>query len=203
MCADPTCARGWGRAHSCHAARRRSGGVARRCAGCRVERSLLDVPCFTSNNSRSEVMESVTVFRSQPRSEMAPANLARGLGWFSLALGLTEIATPDMLSKAIGIPPKPSTSWLMRAMGVRELLAGAGVLMQPRRSVPLWMRVAGDAVDLALLAVASRARRGNGARIAGAIAAVAGVTALDVIAARRAQQASEKVRQPAIFSVTI
>jgi len=148
-------------------------------------------------------MESVTVFRSQPRSEMAPANLARGLGWFSLALGLTEIATPDMLSKAIGIPPKPSTSWLMRAMGVRELLAGAGVLMQPRRSVPLWMRVAGDAVDLALLAVASRARRGNGARIAGAIAAVAGVTALDVIAARRAQQASEKVRQPAIFSVTI
>jgi uncharacterized membrane protein len=148
-------------------------------------------------------MESVTVFRSQPRSEIVPANLSRGLGWFSVALGLTEIASPDMLSRVIGIRPKPSTSWLQRAMGVRELLAGAGVLMQPRGAAPLWTRVAGDVVDLGLLALASRTKRGSGARLAGAVAAVAGVTALDVIAARRAQRVLAKASRPAIFSVTI
>src|ERR1043166_7731434 len=124
----------------------------------------------------AQVMESVTVFRSPPRSDVAPATLSRGLGWFSLALGLTEVASPNMLSRTIGIPPKPGTSWLMRAMGVRELLAGAGVLMKPRQPLPLWARVAGDAIDLALLAAASRMKKASGMRLAGAMVAVAGVT---------------------------
>lgn len=148
-------------------------------------------------------MESVTAFRSQPHPDIAAANLSRGLGWFSVALGVTEIAAPDMLSQAIGIKPRPGTSWLLRAMGLRELLAGAGVLMQPRRSLPLWTRIAGDVIDLALLAAATRTRNASTVRLAGALAAVAGVTALDVIAARRNQRAVTEARQPAIFSVTI
>lgn len=64
-------------------------------------------------------MESVTAFRSQPHPDIAAANLSRGLGWFSVALGVTEIAAPDMLSQAIGIKPRPGTSWLLRAMGLR------------------------------------------------------------------------------------
>src|SRR6185436_9678445 len=147
-------------------------------------------------------MESVTAFRSQ-RFDVAPANLSRGLGWFSLALGLTEIALPEMLSRTIGIKPKSSTSWLLRAMGVRELLSGAGVLMQPHRPLPLWTRIAGDVVDLALLAVASQTKRSSAARLAGTMAAVAGVSALDVIAARRAHRTFAQANQPVIFSVTI
>jgi uncharacterized membrane protein len=147
-------------------------------------------------------MESVTAFRSQ-RFDVAPANLSRGLGWFSLALGLTEIALPEMLSRTIGIKPKSSTSWLLRAMGVRELLSGAGVLMQPHRPLPLWTRLAGDVVDLALLAVATRTRNSRSGRLAGAMVAVAGISALDVLAARRTQRAFSEARRPAIFSVTI
>src|SRR5678816_3664017 len=111
-------------------------------------------------------MESVTAFRSQ-RFDVAPANLSRGLGWFSLALGLTEIALPEMLSRTIGIKPKSSTSWLLRAMGVGEL-------MQPHRPLPLWTRLAGDVVDLALLAVATRTRNSRSGRLAGAMVAMAG-----------------------------
>ena len=99
-------------------------------------------------------MDSVSTFRSLPRSKAASdsTTLSRGLGWFSVALGLTEIAMPRALARTIGVDdPGPATAWLIRAMGVRELVNGIGVLMQPRRSAPLWTRVLGDAIDLALL----------------------------------------------------
>lgn len=148
-------------------------------------------------------MDSVTAFRSHPHADVAPATLSRGLGWFSVALGLTEIAFPETLSRAIGVKPRPGTSWLLRAMGVRELIAGAGVLMQPRRPLPLWARVAGDIVDLSLLVSATRSKDARVPRLAGAIAAVAGVSALDTIAARRSQRAYAEANQPVVFAVTI
>jgi uncharacterized membrane protein len=150
-------------------------------------------------------MDSVTAFRSPLRSETAleATTLSRGLGWFSVALGVTELAIPRILAKTIGVKPSAGTSWLLRAMGVREVLAGIGVLMQPRRPLPLWSRVAGDAIDLALLGLATRSRRADLPRLAGAAAAVAGVTALDIIAARRTQRAYREANQPVIFSVTI
>jgi uncharacterized membrane protein len=88
-------------------------------------------------------------------------------------------------------------------MGVRELIAGLGVLMQPRRPLPLWSRVAGDAIDLALLGLATRSRRLSGPRLASTAAAVAGVTALDIVAARRTQRTYNQANRPAIYSVTI
>jgi uncharacterized membrane protein len=150
-------------------------------------------------------MDSVTAFRSQPGSDDAletPA-LSQGLGWFSIALGLTEIALPRALARTIGVEPKPSTSWMLRAMGARELIAGVGVLMQPRRPLPLWSRVIGDVIDLAMLGLATRSSRLSGARLAGAAVAVAGVTALDVVAARRTQRSYHEANRPAIYSVTI
>jgi uncharacterized membrane protein len=148
-------------------------------------------------------MDSVTAFRSHPRADVAPATLSRGLGWFSVALGLSEIAFPETLSRAIGVRPRHATSWLMRAMGVRELLVGAGVLLQPRRPLPLWARLAGDIVDLSLLVSATRSKHASVPRLAGTIAAVAGVSALDTIAARRSQRAYAEANRPVIFGVTI
>jgi uncharacterized membrane protein len=129
--------------------------------------------------------------------------LSRSLGWFSLGLGLTEIAAPHVLARAIGIDPRGATGPTLRAMGVRECLTGLGVLLQPRRPRSLWARIAGDAVDLALLGLAAGTRRTSTPRLIGAIAAVAGVTALDVIAARRTQQAYDEANRPVIASVTI
>jgi uncharacterized membrane protein len=131
------------------------------------------------------------------------AALARGLGWFSLALGATQLAVPRILATAIGIEPSRGVSLLMRALGAREVATGLSVLMEPRRPLPLWARVAGDVVDLGLLALALRGKRSSTPRLLGAIAAVSGAMALDIVAARRIQTRFEETNAPVIFSVTI
>ena len=150
-------------------------------------------------------MKSVSAFHSSRESDGASGaeQLSRGLGWFSLALGATELAAPRMLARMIGVDPDGATPWILRAMGAREILAGLGVLAQPRRPVPLWGRVAGDAIDLALLGVAAIVKRTSGPRLAGAIAAVGGVTALDVIASMQTQRAFDHANRPVIAAVTI
>lgn len=153
---------------------------------------------------RRVTMKSLDAIRSELRSEEMPPStaLARGLGWFSLALGAAEIGAPRLLSRLIGVKPDAKTSLIMRLMGAREIAAGINVLLQPRRPWPLWARVAGDAVDLALLGLAS-ARRTSGLKLAGAVAAVGGVTALDVIASVKAQKAHAHANRPILYSVTI
>jgi uncharacterized membrane protein len=127
--------------------------------------------------------------------------LARGLGWFSLGLGLAEVTAPRALAKLIGVTDDARTRTTMRAFGVREILAGLGVLARPRSSLPLWSRVVGDAIDLAFLGWALSSKRTNAQRLMGAIVSVAGVTALDVFASRRTQR--EKVRRPVTAAMTI
>jgi uncharacterized membrane protein len=119
--------------------------------------------------------------------------IARGLGWFSIGLGLAEIAAPRSLTKLIGV--RRDYSGLLRALGAREIASGIGILTRRRPGEspnPFWMwsRVGGDAIDLALLGAAyrlgrGRFRRSNRRRIAVATAAVAGVTALDMILSQR------------------
>ncbi len=126
--------------------------------------------------------------------------LARALGWFSIGLGLTELLMPRLLGRAIGVGTHPV---LMRALGMREIASGVGILS---RQVPAaaWMRtrVAGDVMDLALLGLAAaNTRRTRRMRVLAAGAAVAGVTALDVIASNRlgrregAAQGAARVRR--------
>lgn len=113
---------------------------------------------------------------AQPPS--AAARLGMGLGWFSLALGLVELARPALVARYAGVPQRPR---ILRAIGLRELASGAGILFRPHRPGWLWSRVAGDAMDLALLVASGRSRPGR--RVALATAAVAGVAALDTLAA--------------------
>ncbi len=125
--------------------------------------------------------------------------LAKCLGWFSVGLGVTQLVAPDALSRYIGIRPNTSR---MRTMGVRELSAGIGILATRRMKGWLWARTGGDVVDIASLAVAGMNPRAKRSRVACAMAAVAGVTALDVVCATRlSRQDAEGVRR--IASVQI
>src|SRR3954453_1984352 len=111
---------------------------------------------------------------------------AHRLGWFSVGLGLAEILAPRALGRAIGVGYGPGKGSILRAYGLREIAAGLGILSRRRPAAWMWARVAGDAMDLALLGAAMRGRNGRDrARIAGAIGAVVGVTALDYLTARR------------------
>jgi uncharacterized membrane protein len=150
-------------------------------------------------------MDSVSALRSRQSSDRAPqaVRLSRGLGWFSLALGIAELTIPRAVARMIGVAPRGATPWVLRAIGAREVLVGLGALVRPHRPAALWGRVAGDAMDLALLGAAVNGRRTNRPRIAGAIAAVAGMTALDIVAGRRVQRRYRQANRPVVFSVTI
>jgi len=106
--------------------------------------------------------------------------LAQFLGWFSLALGTAQVSAPRAMCKIIGAQGKGSSPLLMRAMGVREITQGLGILVRPRPTGWLWSRVAGDALDLALLGLTAAKNPERRGRTAFAIANVVGVTAPDV-----------------------
>lgn len=108
--------------------------------------------------------------------------LARGLGWFSIALGVAEVLAPRRLGRMTGLQRYRS---LLPGFGLREIGSGLGVLAARQPAPGLWARVAGDGMDLAVLATALRRARWRRGRVLASIAAVAGVTALDIMAARR------------------
>jgi uncharacterized membrane protein len=108
--------------------------------------------------------------------------VARGLGWFSVGLGAAQIVAPRAISRLIGLKADGTYAVVMRAMGFRELATGIGILTRRRPAGWLWARVAGDGLDLALLAAADAKSRG---RAAAAMAAVAGVTVPDVLESLR------------------
>jgi uncharacterized membrane protein len=114
--------------------------------------------------------------------------LARGLGWFSIGLGLAEVTMPRRMAQTIGAPRWTGT---LQIFGAREIATGIGILAGRRQSEWLWSRVGGDVMDLAMLASALFAYRSRPPRIATAMAAVAGVTALDVLAARELGDGAE------------
>ena len=123
------------------------------------------------------------------------AGLAKGLGWFSLGLGVAELAAPKTLARLVGARPDGVTRNTLRAFGAREIMAGLSIFQRPHRAGPLWARVAGDALDLAALGWLFSGRRTKRERTLGAIAAVLGVAVLDVIATRRLQR--NAAREPA------
>ena len=107
--------------------------------------------------------------------------LARGLGWFSVGLGLTELLAPRAIANITGVSNKHTG--LIRLYGLRELAAGIGIFAQKKPTEAMWSRVAGDALDLVSLGVACTAPDAKRGRITFATANVLAVTALDVICA--------------------
>jgi hypothetical protein len=123
----------------------------------------------------------------------ATETLAIALGWFSIALGAAEILAPKQLARLIGAPPDERTSSILRGYGAREIGSGLAILTQPCEAKWLWSRVAGDALDLASLGCAAGQEDADRNRLTMAAIAVAGVTALDVIAAMRLASEGESL----------
>lgn len=106
-----------------------------------------------------------------------------GLGLFSLALGAAEVIAPKRIAKVLGLDPEGPASTTIRAFGLREIAAGAMLVRGPAFSTNVWNRVLGDAMDIGSLLLALRTSR-KPAAVAGALAFVGGVTALDLWTAR-------------------
>lgn len=112
--------------------------------------------------------------------------LAAGLGWFSVGLGLAELAAPGAVAGLIGLKDEEGTRTVLRAYGAREMATGAAILRSGSNDPGwLWTRVAGDVLDLASLGAALRRDDAEPRKVAFGIASVAGVMVADIVAARR------------------
>jgi hypothetical protein len=120
------------------------------------------------------------VLRSGPSSRGVPDSLAKGLGWFSLGLGLTELLAPRRITRALGMEGREA---LVRVYGAREI--GSGILaLSVDKNVGLWSRVAGDGLDIATVLTALRSDNPKRGNVAVALALLVGITAVDLIDAQ-------------------
>lgn len=112
--------------------------------------------------------------------------LARGLGWFSIGLGLAEVVAPRGIAKVVGVRGDSGNRLLIRLLGLREIAHGVAILSQNGRSAAtVWSRVFGDAIDLACLGAAFASPDTSKGRLAFATANVLTVTALDVVCSQQ------------------
>ncbi len=116
---------------------------------------------------------------------VSPQQLANGLGWFSIGLGLAEIATPNLVANLIGVTDDSKTRKVLRVYGARELAAGFGILSQSNPSGWLWARVAGDVVDISSLSKAMTTDDNDCGKGIVTAAALIGVTLADVYCAKQ------------------
>lgn len=125
-------------------------------------------------------------------ARVSAEKLARGLGWFSIGLGLAQLLAPRAVARLAG--GQGRHTGLIRLYGLREIASGLMIFSQGRMPANgMWSRVAGDALDLATLGAAYLAPSTNKAGVTFATANVIGVTALDVIAARELSRQSGKM----------
>jgi uncharacterized membrane protein len=151
------------------------------------------------NNVEGEIM-SIATEQSRPRADYggppyrrrftdrlseqpgpSAERRARGLGWFSIGLGLAQIGAPRAVVRLIGVDDDDETRKTMFAVGLREITSGIGILSRPRPTGWVWSRVGGDLMDLTLLGKAMNSKASDPTRVAAATAAVLGVTLLDFI----------------------
>ena len=122
--------------------------------------------------------------RLQPETgAVTTKRIALGLGYFSIALGLLEVAAPGRLARWLGLEGSRAARNTLLAFGFRELAAGGMLLRGPAVSTNMWNRAIGDAMDATALGLAMRGSSRKGA-VGGALAFVGGAAVADYLTAR-------------------
>jgi hypothetical protein len=120
------------------------------------------------------------VLKTGPSSLSGADQLARALGWFSIALGVTQVLAAPRYTRTLGFRGREG---LVRACGTREI--GHGLLtLSTQRRAGLWSRVGGDALDIVGLAGGLGRNNPQRHNVAGALALVLAITVLDVVGAQ-------------------
>jgi hypothetical protein len=124
-----------------------------------------------------------TELKYRGAANVGTGKLAKGLGYFSVALGLSELLMPARVGELIGVSQRYGN--FLPLLGLREIAHGIGILSQQKPTEAVWTRVGGDAIDLAYPGAAFMAPENNKKRLTGAAPAVLGVTVLDVLCAQQ------------------
>jgi len=115
------------------------------------------------------------------KSRSVHDEIAKGLGYFSIALGLAEIVAPGAICRAAGIAGQEG---VVRDYGTREIATGVAILASHDPTPWIWGRVVGDALDIATVAAAPSNRRDGEDRRWWTVGALIAVTALDAFTAK-------------------
>jgi uncharacterized membrane protein len=146
----------------------------------------LDQPTAETNRSPKELVSHQAASSSNGERNGHTTNLTRlaaGLGWFSIGLGLAELLAPRQVARLIGAKGHGRTYTTLRALGLREVVSGVGILSRADEPNWLWSRLGGDIVDMALLTTKLRSSKSQRARGVAATAVVLGVAAVDGLTA--------------------
>ena len=108
--------------------------------------------------------------------------VARGLGWFSIGIGLVEMLAPRPIAKFLG----SKHPGLIRVFGARELAVGVGILALNKPKAPwLWARAGGNALDIAALTMTYNNNAATRQTVGFSLANVVAITALDLWCAQQ------------------
>lgn len=134
---------------------------------------------YLSNLTRPE--GDPKILATGPSAVPGPDRLAKGLGWFSIGLGVTQLLAPQLLTRTLGLRGREG---LMRVFGAREIASGM-LTLSTEKQAGMTSRVVGDLLDLAVLgaALGPHNRKRDNAGVA--LAMTAGLTLID-IAVRKA-----------------
>jgi hypothetical protein len=169
-----------------------------------LERQALDAnrdddQALSENNFAAQDYYAELKYRSV--SNAAVGKLAGGLALFSIGLGLAEILAPAYLGELIGIDKKREK--VLPFFGAREIASGIAITKSQNPAAAVWSRVAGDALDLAFLVSAYASSDTKKSKVTAAIAAVLGVTVLDVICAQRLSQGLDETGENPYAPTTV
>jgi uncharacterized membrane protein len=140
-------------------------------------------PPSPQRNRHTLYRQSAKLWQHAPLGRMGADKVARGLGWFSIGLGVAELLAPRAVAQMCGLTGRHTG--LIRLCGLREIASGVLIFAQGRKPVAgMWSRVAGDAMDLATLAGAAALPSSNKHAVGVAAANVAGVAVLDLLCAQ-------------------
>ena len=114
---------------------------------------------------------------------MIQDRLSKSMGGFSIGLGLGELLFPKAACEVLDVPDYPG---VVQAFGAADVVVGASLLTARNPQPLLWARVLGDVAALSLLAASFRRPTLHPWRRVAGVAAVLGVAAVDLYAARTA-----------------
>lgn len=104
---------------------------------------------------------------------------ATALGLFSYGLGLTQLLRPGSVNRLVGVPDIGINHTLQQGIGIREVISGTGILFGDNTRGWMWSRVAGDIMDITILAGTLGTPVGIRTRLVPAIIAVGALAVLD------------------------
>ena len=150
-------------------------------------------PRPTGTPSRlSQALDSGELWRETGLDRLGAERVARGLGWFSIGLGLAELLAPSVVARLCG--GQGRHTGLIRLYGLREIASGLLIFSGGRRPIQgVWSRVAGDAIDLATLAAAAASPRTQKSGVLFAATNVMAVTAVDYMCAQELSREAGQV----------